>query len=382
MKYKNFTGFPLLLIVLLVFGACSVGAFFTGEEEKKLTPMDGKIIVEPAFVDYSVFRAHYEDLSVSQQQAYRLIYNSVFDHPERIKIPPVSLEELKEVVQALKNDNPHLLCLQNHFSYQNGENVSYLIPDYTAAHEECVKRTEALLGSAKTVAAAASYLPQGYDRELYIHDTLCTGTQYADGADAFNAYGALVEKTAVCEGYSYASKLIFDMVGIPACVVTGRVPSAGGGTESHMWNAVKIAGSWYHTDLTWDDPITGTENNLRHTYFNLSTGSISATHFNITVPSGIKISEKENESYFRKNGLECSAETWRAVISSHLDRAFKEDIHSLEFRFSDLSLLKAAAEDLFNNGGIYELPGSGRSAFEKVVSFWLDEDMLVLHLLW
>ena len=40
----------------------------------------------------------------------------------------------------------------------------------------------------------------------------------------------------------------------------------------HIWNAVYLDGQWLHMDLTWDDPVTNTgENLLHHKYFLVTT---------------------------------------------------------------------------------------------------------------
>ena len=66
---------------------------------------------------------------------------------------------------------------------------------------------------------------------------------------AHDAYGALVEGRAVCQGYSDAVKIICDYYGIPCVCISGT--SDGGG---HMWNAIQMEdGKWYFVDLTWDD---------------------------------------------------------------------------------------------------------------------------------
>lgn len=380
MQYKKFPGVVLILVFLLVFGACSFGSLFAGEEEKKITPLDGRNFSEPEYINYTVSRIHYEGLSVTQQQAYRLIYNSVFDHPERIKIPPITLAELKAVVTALKDDNPHLLCLDNQFSFREGENVSYFMPEYTASHEDCVKRTEALMEAAREISSAALALPQGYDRELYIHDLLCSRINYVETENSVNAYGALIEGNAVCEGYSYGAKLLFDLTDIPACVIRGIVTFPDGREERHMWNAVKIAGSWYHTDLTWDDPLSDRADNIQHAYFNVATGTISATHRDFSIPAPIRVSQTENETYYKKNGLLCTEENWKTVISSRLARAFKEELSHLEFKFRDAALLSDVKENLFEKGGLYELADDISAINDKVFSYSLDEDMNVLHI--
>ena len=61
-----------------------------------------------------------------------------------------------------------------------------------------------------------------------------------------NAYGALVNRTAICYGYAYAYQLIMDMLGIPGVTVHGRSP-----TGAHAWNVVEIDGVWRLVDIPW-----------------------------------------------------------------------------------------------------------------------------------
>lgn len=98
-----------------------------------------------------------------------------------------------------------------------------------------------------------------------VHDYLCTSAYYPDLnssdyiGNAHDAYGALVEKRTVCEGYSEAFKLICNYYNIPSVCITGK---AGGG--AHMWNAVQMDdGYWYFLDITWDDQ----ENRIYEDFF-------------------------------------------------------------------------------------------------------------------
>ena len=45
--------------------------------------------------------------------------------------------------------------------------------------------------------------------------------------------------------------------------------------SNHVWNLVNVDGTWYHLDLTWDDPVVsdGTEF-LEHTYFMIDTNTL------------------------------------------------------------------------------------------------------------
>lgn len=73
-----------------------------------------------------------------------------------------------------------------------------------------------------------------------------------------SAYGALINKRCVCQGYAEAFKRILDYVGIKNMVISGKIK----GSESyHAWNAVILNGKAYHVDVTWDSNGDGTKSN-------------------------------------------------------------------------------------------------------------------------
>ena len=112
-------------------------------------------------------------------------------------------------------------------------------------------------------------------KALALHDYLTQhiAYDYADymagtvGEKAYTAYGALVEGKAVCEGYAKAYQLLLDRCGIDAVMVSSLA-------MNHGWNLVKLEGSWYHVDVTWDDPVPDTPGKANHTYFLLSDSAI------------------------------------------------------------------------------------------------------------
>lgn len=90
-----------------------------------------------------------------------------------------------------------------------------------------------------------------------VHDALCQKLTYGLSNNQYTAYGALVENTAVCQGYAAAFKLCMDLVGID-CITVGGTCTSGEEQEtvSHAWNMVRLGEQWYHVDVTWDDPVT------------------------------------------------------------------------------------------------------------------------------
>ena len=113
-----------------------------------------------------------------------------------------------------------------------------------------------------------------YEKELVIHDYLVNKCNYASNIsgdkDVYSAYGVMLNRKAVCEGYSRATALLLKLCNIETTLITGKIEDEETGEvedDNHMWNLVKIDGKWYHLDTTWDDPIG--ENELNHMYMNL-----------------------------------------------------------------------------------------------------------------
>ena len=87
-----------------------------------------------------------------------------------------------------------------------------------------------------------------YSRALWLHDWLLENCTY-DSVNLQPGYycgieGALARGKCICEGYRAAYEYLLKKVGIESKRMTGN---------GHTWNAVKMDGEWYQTDVTWDD---------------------------------------------------------------------------------------------------------------------------------
>lgn len=113
-----------------------------------------------------------------------------------------------------------------------------------------------------------------------IHDYLILNCTYDKKAaeilgnkydDAFTAYGALVEGSAVCQGYAAAFNLMAKKCGLQSMAVCGR---AGG--IAHAWTYAKLGSKYSYIDCTWDDPDDGDE--IRYDYFDASEKKMREQH--------------------------------------------------------------------------------------------------------
>jgi|GEM_PF-1074051 len=138
------------------------------------------------------------------------------------------------------------------------------IAEYAAAGsiEAGIKQRDA------AVAAIIAQIPAGAsDREkvVNLNKWFTLNNEYNRSADlssiGFTPHRSLKSLTGnfgingpVCDGYSRGFKTVCDRLGIPVVLETGMA-SIGSHSELHMWMSIKIDGTWYGTDTTWNDPI-------------------------------------------------------------------------------------------------------------------------------
>lgn len=99
-----------------------------------------------------------------------------------------------------------------------------------------------------------------YDEER--SNYILAGNDNDPTSNSHKAYGLLFEGKAICGGYSDTMALFLHKMNIPNIKIS---------TYDHVWNAVYLDNIWLHLDLTWDDPVTSThENMLTYTFFLLT----------------------------------------------------------------------------------------------------------------
>lgn len=68
----------------------------------------------------------------------------------------------------------------------------------------------------------------------------------------YTAYAALINKTAVCQGYALLLYRLMLELGVDCRVVTGLGYNSDGKGEDHAWNIIRIGDLYYNADSTWD----------------------------------------------------------------------------------------------------------------------------------
>lgn len=86
-----------------------------------------------------------------------------------------------------------------------------------------------------------------------IYDYICENTTYyGDGTNYYHsAYAALLDNSAVCQGFATLFYAMCVESDVEVRCVAGKAYS-GGSMGDHLWNIVKIGSKWYNLDVTWD----------------------------------------------------------------------------------------------------------------------------------
>lgn len=143
---------------------------------------------------------------------------------------------------------------------------------------------------------------EDYDKIKIIHDYIINTTKYDvdnnKDTKSYNAYGALKNHLATCNGYTDLMAIFLSKMGYENFKIATTNETTG-----HVWNVVKINNEWLHLDLTWDDPVSSDgKDYLYHKYFLINTeGLIKADEnitskehdFNRAIYSELKISKQE-----------------------------------------------------------------------------------------
>lgn len=139
-------------------------------------------------------------------------------------------------------------------NYYLALNFQYSYYTTLAQEQEVTRRVNAAIDSFRFASTTSDYQKV---RTIYEYLLSRMTYDYAHQGDEsytlqYSAYGALVNGTAVCQGYANILYRMLRECGVPCRLITGTgVSSAGRG--SHAWNIVRLGGRWYDMDSTWDD---------------------------------------------------------------------------------------------------------------------------------
>jgi transglutaminase-like putative cysteine protease len=220
-------------------------------------------------------------------QIYYMILDAIKAGEPSIKVPITKYsdthDEVFAIVERCVRENPDIL----YYSGCTHSSTGLLTFQYGVDRQTILDHTR-LLNEKLGSILDEIILPNmtDFQKELAIHDYMIDNCDYDDRSyekglvpsSSYSAYGALVLKKAVCEGYAEAAKMLLDHAGVECSIVTGFFTGQGL-MQNHAWNIVKIGGQYYQLDITFDDPVMSDGSKaLYYHYFNLTDNEMKIDH--------------------------------------------------------------------------------------------------------
>lgn len=173
--------------------------------------------------------------------------------------------DIWDAVLEAEYQNPMILWVSAYYNYPS-EKVLYVEYESDATWND--KQNEILAKANEILSLIITSGMTDQEKAIAINDYLIENGEYDYEAlenkdlygrenmnsyyyDAWTPYGLLIKNIGVCASYSDAFKLLADLAGLNAIVVSGDTP---GGL--HAWNKVEIDGNWLNIDATWNDAQT------------------------------------------------------------------------------------------------------------------------------
>ena len=236
---------------------------------------------------------YYNTLTDGQKAIYTSIANNVKKLKNNFEIKgyeyideKTSNDDIEVALYRFLLDHPEVFYINDKYTISTSSNIFgtklSLIFDYLIeSQEDLDKKIDEINKSINSIVENVNKDDSEFNIELFLHDYIAKNVEYYNydkidniPTNCHNIYGTLVEKKAVCDGFSKTMKLLLNKYGIQSIVVTGNLKK-----ESHAWNLVNLDNMWYNLDLTSDKSVkTSAKTYIIHSYFNITDELILSTH--------------------------------------------------------------------------------------------------------
>ena len=203
------------------------------------------------------------DIDTLEMEEY--LYQQMKKCEETINVQKynISKDKIGDIVFGVINENPDLYFVKKKFSYSlSGSTVVSVMLTYDDSYDD-----NAFVDATREALAVVKPEMSDLEKAVVLHDYLAVNCEYdKENLDkgkvpdvSYTAYGTLVNRISVCEGYALAYKYLLNQAGIECLMVKSEA-------MNHAWNLIQLNGKYYQVDVTWDDPTWDLIGRARHKY--------------------------------------------------------------------------------------------------------------------
>jgi transglutaminase/protease-like cytokinesis protein 3 len=188
------------------------------------------------------------DIDTLEMEEY--LYQQMKKCEETINVQKynISKDKIGDIVFGVINENPDLYFVKKKFSYSlSGSTVVSVMLTYDDSYDD-----NAFVDATREALAVVKPEMSDLEKAVVLHDYLAVNCEYdKENLDkgkvpdvSYTAYGTLVNRISVCEGYALAYKYLLNQAGIECLMVKSEA-------MNHAWNLIQLNGKYYQVDVTW-----------------------------------------------------------------------------------------------------------------------------------
>lgn len=235
----------------------------------------------------------FQQLTNIEQNAYQIIHKALQAYSTTIDASQIDKQvDIMKVLQTVLGDNPEIIYFD-----KTQVMTTELLFKKQIKLLGCLSRTQlnkvnnelankvnnalssirnSLFSDYETIKAVYEYLQQNikYDEK----ELIAYSSGKSRNHNSHNAYGALVNGLAVCDGISAAFSLLVQKLGYACMAVHGRSTFRSDGLMKHAWSIIQVNKKPYHVDATWDVNHFSDFNEFSYEYFLVSDDEIATDH--------------------------------------------------------------------------------------------------------
>lgn len=308
----------------------------------------------------------YEKLNDEDRVVYTEIYTILSTVAKDTKVSSKNPDQIEHCFSYVMLDHPELFYLTGYSftKYMRGTNIEKITVSgsYTMNADQVEVAKMAVDAYVDKCISGYSGAVDDYEKVKYVYEYLIKNTEYDISApNNQNILSVIKGGRTVCQGYAKAMQYILNKMGVFCILCEGTVK----GTESHVWDIVKIGDNFYHVDATWGDASYMIEDNteefeapeINYDYLCITDDEIKKTHVfkdNIELP----VCDSMENNYYVREGLYLT-ELDTDIIKNAFDKARENGESMVTLKCENAHVYTALYKHLVDDHSIFDyLDGS------------------------
>lgn len=303
----------------------------------------------------------YDKLNERERVLYTEIFSILSTVAKDTKVSSKDPEQIEKAFNYVMLDHPELFYLTGYSftKYMRGSNIEKITVSgsYTMNKADIELAKLAIDSYVDKCLSGYDGPVDEYEKVKYVYEYLIKNTEYDLSApNNQNILSVVKEGRTVCQGYAKTMQYILTKMGVFCILCEGTVK----GTESHVWNIVRINNAYYHVDATWGDASYMIEDDseefeapeINYDYLCITDDNVKETHV-IKDSIELPVCDSMADNYYVREGLyftELNIDQIMAAFNKARDRGDK----MVTLKCENANVYMALFNHLIDNHGIFD----------------------------